>query len=291
MDRMWKTFVCWWLGLLLSGPFYAGASTKRAVVIGLGEYEDASWGKINGDRDVPLIVGMLREVGYQDIVTMVNRTATKARIVAAFRQLVDRCGKGDIVYIHFSGHGQRMTDMDGDEPDDGWDESWIPYDAYLRYGVHDRGEKHLSDDEVAQWMEQVRRKIGRSGQLMLVVDACHSGDSTRGEETAAVRGVMQQFVIPGTWTDKCARRKEDWLTLSACKDYQRNSEVNTSKGSYGMLSYALVTLFRQWKGRDNAKVMQSLQQFVNVYRGPLPQSPELTGNKRKYQITHTFFDR
>lgn len=60
------------------------AQTRRALVIGLGEQQDKSWAKINGDKDVPYVKEMLVESEYKDIVTLVNRQATKASIVSAF---------------------------------------------------------------------------------------------------------------------------------------------------------------------------------------------------------------
>ena len=98
------------------------AVTRRAVVIGLGEQADKSWAKINGDRDVPLVTSMLRSNGFSDVVTLVNSRATKAAILSTFDALIKRSQKGDIVYIQFSGHGQLMTDLNGDEKD-GLDEA------------------------------------------------------------------------------------------------------------------------------------------------------------------------
>ena len=39
---------------------YLQAQNKRALVIGLGEYEDTSWSAVHGDKDVPIIVEMLK---------------------------------------------------------------------------------------------------------------------------------------------------------------------------------------------------------------------------------------
>lgn len=93
------------------------AQTKRALVIGLGKQEDASWGKINGDKDIPLVKDILAKAGYKSIFALVNEQATKSGITVAFGQLAQQCRNGDIVYIHFSGHGQQMTDREGDERD------------------------------------------------------------------------------------------------------------------------------------------------------------------------------
>lgn len=137
------------LALLLGVPVVIEAQTRRALVIGIGQQEDGAWKKIYGDRDVPYVERMLRDAGYKsgNIHRLVNCQAAKGVIVEAFGLLEARAECGDIVYVHFSGHGQQMIDLHNDEPD-GLDECWIPYDAYRKPCNKDRGEKHLTDDEV-----------------------------------------------------------------------------------------------------------------------------------------------
>ena len=137
------------------------AGTRRALVIGIGEYEDPAWERIHGDRDAWAVAGMLRENGFRNLSVLVGRVATKAAIVAQFELLAGRCETGDTVYVHFSGHGQLMTDVNGDESD-GWDESWIPYDACRKYCPRDRGERHLCDDEINALLTSVREHAARS---------------------------------------------------------------------------------------------------------------------------------
>ena len=254
------------------------AQTRRALVIGLGEQVDKSWAKINGDKDVPLVQQMLQKVGYTDIRTLVNKQATKSGIVKAFKSLANSCRVGDVVYIHFSGHGQQMTDVNGDEGD-GLDESWIPYDAYLRYGANDRGEKHLTDDEINVLLTGIRNKIGDSGKLLVVVDACHSGDSSRGNDIdETVRGVKDEFIIPVKRRGTAQKSPERWLTLSACKDYQLNQEMKNPK--VGKLTYALYTLSE----RGNVTI-KAVQMFMQRNRGRYAQTPLQTGETSKYKIS------
>ena len=213
MNRI-LTIIC--LALALS-TLQLSAQTRRALVIGLGEQQDKSWAKINGDKDVPYVKEMLTLSGYKDISTLINNQATKSGIVSAIKKLTQRCQIGDVVYVHFSGHGQLVTDVNGDE-EDKWDESWIPYDAYLRYGANDRGEKHLIDDEINVLLTGIRKKIGTNGKLLLVVDACHSGDSSRGDDLdETVRGVYDEFIIPVNKKGKTSKGKEQcW------RNYRRN---------------------------------------------------------------------
>lgn len=265
--------------LLVFSSAQLSAQTKRALVIGIGEQADKSWAKINGDKDVPLVQQMLLKVGYTDIRILVNKQANKAGIISAFKKLAVQCSVGDIVYVHFSGHGQQVTDVNGDEAD-GWDEAWIPYDAYLRYDEKRyKGEKHLIDDELNILLTAIRNKIGDSGKLLVVVDACHSGDSSRGDDIdETVRGVKDEFIIPVKRKGTALKAPEQWLSLSACKDYQLNQEMKNPK--VGKLTYALYTL-----SEKGSVTIEAVQMFMQRYRGRYAQTPLLTGEISKYKIS------
>lgn len=253
------------------------AQTRRALVIGIGEQKDKSWAKINGDKDVPYVQRMLSEARYNDVRTLINSQATKSGIVAAFKKLTSQCVGGDVVYIHFSGHGQLVTDVNGDE-EDGWDEAWVPYDAYKKYCKEDKGEKHLVDDEINVLLTAIKSKIREQGKLLVVVDACHSGDSSRGDDLdETVRGVYDKFVIPVKRKAKTNKSAEQWLTLSACKDYQLNQELKSPQ--VGKLTYALYML-----SKDGVLTIDAIERFMKRYRSRLPQSPVLTGVK-EYKIS------
>ena len=64
-----RTIIYFLLLLSLS----ANAQTKRALVIGLGEQQDRAWNKINGDKDVAFVEGMLKRAGFKRVTTLVNR--------------------------------------------------------------------------------------------------------------------------------------------------------------------------------------------------------------------------
>lgn len=272
------TYITALLTFLLTCVLPVEAKTRRAVVIGLGEQLDKSWSKINGDKDVPLVVSMLKANGFTDIATLTNSKATKAGIVNAFNSLINRSQKGDIIYIQFSGHGQLMSDMNGDEKD-GFDESWIPYDAYLKYGPKDRGEKHLSDDEIGQYLTRLRTKVGNKGAIAVVVDACHSGDSTRDlceSDSVVVRGVDVDFIIPGKRTKtNSVHGSELWITLSACQDFQLNQEYN----GVGKLTHILTNNWREYVGKSDQTIYKSIDETYETrkYKGRVAQNPRLSG--------------
>lgn len=288
------------IALVLGVSVAIEAQTRRALVIGIGQYEDGAWKKIYGDRDVPYVERMLRDAGYRpgNIHRLVNHQATKAAIVEVFGLLEARAERGDIVFVHFSGHGQQMVDLHNDEPD-GLDECWIPYDAYRKPCDRDRGEKHLTDDEVNYHLNAIRDKVGSEGKMLVVIDACHSGDATRGDEdedTEVVRGVedifeaIKSFVWPSTSTKgarvvnpKAKRNPERWITLSACQSDQLNTELRSP--IVGKLTYAICTTVKECgAGISNSAFFRKIKKFFSSKSGNRPQTPVMTGETDKYKI-------
>lgn len=275
--------------LLLSTQLLSHAQTKRALVIGIGKQEDSAWNKINGDKDVPYVLEILNAAKYEQIITCVNEEATKAGIVSAFQTLTQWCQPNDIVYIHYSGHGQQMKDIGNDEADV-LDECWIPYDAYRKPNDTYKGEKHLVDDEVNMLLANIRNKIGVGGKMLVVVDACHSGDATRGQGEI-VRGVEDIFETVKSWlgfssseqNTKIHSNAERWITLSACESNQVNIEMKSP--AVGKLTYAIYSKVKNGEFGTNEEFFKRLRMFVNMNTGSRPQRPTMTGETIKYNIT------
>lgn len=284
------------------------AQTKRALVIGIGEQQDKAWNKINGDKDVPFVQAMLKNAGFISVTTLVNRQATKVGIVRAFKRMTALCKHGDVVYIHYSGHGQQMTDVHNDEKD-GLDECWIPYDACRKASATYHGEKHLTDDELNVYLNAIRNKIGAKGKLLVVIDACHSGDGTRGDDDEIVRGVEDTLVVDSqnarglyetfeairsffvgdntkeyVINTKAKPLAERWITISACRSDQVNIEMKSP--TVGKLTYALWTELKNVDKVGNDEFMKRIRKFVNRNTSSRPQQPEMTGEDiTKYNIT------
>lgn len=301
-----RTRIITYLLLLLSLP--VTAQIKRALVIGLGDQQDKAWNKINGDKDVPFVQAMLKNAGFKSVTTLVNRQATKVGIVRAFKRMTASCKQGDVVYIHYSGHGQQMTDVHNDEKD-GLDECWIPYDACRKASATYHGEKHLTDDELNVYLNAIRNKIGAKGKLLVVIDACHSGDGTRGDDDEIVRGVEDTLVVDSQYArglyetfeaiksffvgdkgkenvinTKAKPLAERWITISACRSDQVNIEMK--KPTVGKLTYALWKELKNIDKVGNDEFMKRIRKFVNRNTSSRPQQPEMTGeDSNKYNIT------
>lgn len=284
MTDMMRKLICLICTVVLVALEGLSLPVHRALVIGLGEYEDTSWAKINGDNDVRYVVKMLEQRGYSDIKNLKNKEATKHGIMTELKNLAKRCESGDCVYIHYSGHGQLMTDLNGDESarwngwHAQWDESLVPYDAYMTYCPKDRGEKHISDDELAEYLTQIRNAVGSKGEIIVVLDACHSGDATRGELDEVVRGVDSKFSIPKNANAPVANPlPERWLTISACQPYQLCTEIKSKR--VGKLTYALYSLGARFFNLGRRDMERYLEDFIKKYEGRLPQTPMVSGKK------------
>jgi hypothetical protein len=176
-----------WILLILFGWFIQTANaqqTKHGLIIAIGEYpKETDWKPISSVNDIPLIKNALVKQGFNDIDSIKNEQATKAGIIKAFEALNARVKKGDIVVIHISSHGQQIDDNNGDELD-GYDEAIVAYGAPMYSDDGYMGENHLRDEELGELLDNIRVSIGPTGDLMVFLDACHSGTGTRGDEKA-----------------------------------------------------------------------------------------------------------
>lgn len=172
---------------------------KWALIVAISDYPDSTgWNKINAENDVPIITDVLLKQGFPEhqIRVLKDSVATKQKIIDTFQShLIKNVQSGDIVYIHFSSHGQQIFDDNSDEID-GFDESIIPVNANRKFRSDQyEGQHHLRDDELGKLINQIRSQVGSTGNVLTVLDACHSGTATRG--FASARGTKEVMAPPG----------------------------------------------------------------------------------------------
>ena len=111
------------ISMLLTSVVHA--QRKRAFLVGISHYDTAltsyQWNDINGVEDVNLICQFLKKQGFTTT-TLLDEQATFDNITTKITLFIENTKKGDLVYLHFSTHGQPVEDVNGDE-EDGWDES------------------------------------------------------------------------------------------------------------------------------------------------------------------------
>jgi metacaspase-1 len=172
--------------------FSAKTQTQHALLIGIGDYDTKTtgWAKLNSVRDVEIVKKTLDRQNFkpENIKTLTDQQATKDGIIAAMKTLISdvKANSKDVVYIHISSHGAQIEDDNGDETD-GLDEAIVTINAKW---TEDKDEfkkvqgEYLRDDQFGDLIEQLRAKLGKEGDVVVVMDLCHSGTATRGELTA-----------------------------------------------------------------------------------------------------------
>ena len=147
---------------------------RRALLIGIDAYQSVSPlnGPANDANDVAAF--LVEHAGFRqrDLRVLLDGEATRHNILAAFETwLIQGTRPGDDVLLYFSGHGFQQPDVNGDEAD-GLDETLVPVDAR----VDERAVGGMiTDDEIGALLDRLTER-----RTYVVVDACHSGTSTRG---------------------------------------------------------------------------------------------------------------
>jgi hypothetical protein len=252
---------------------------------------------------------MLNSQKFNSIDKLIDAEVTTENLKNNFELLIQKLQKDDIVYFHFSGHGQQIEDVNGNKLKvkdsllrkdelDNRDEALALYNAPDKFYEGYQYQDHFVDDYLNYYCNRIRAKIGSKGNLIVVIDACHSGTATRGnpEEEPIVRGngiVCEpdnkdendsKDEQDGFGTDFEYNKNADWGNLIAffgCKAEQVNREFtptrNTNK-SFGSLSFFLVQAMKQLGNKATYTNLYSEIRKNMVLSFQNAQHPEIEGD-------------
>lgn len=257
---------------------------KIALIVAIADYKpETRWGHLSSLKDDTIVTAALKKQGFSEILEVTNEQATIDGIRHAFQELIDKTKPGDMVYVHFSSHGQQIWDDNGDELD-GYDECIVCWDAPSAYYKGYKGEKHLRDDELGNWVKKIRAAAGPSGDVLVCADACHSGTALRGPVTRGNNGAMVppdfnplekiKADEPGTVDEFTGSDAElaPVVLFSASRAHEPNQEY---KG-YGSLSLAFTQSLDKIKPGDTyRKLFAYIQSSMTAME--LNQVPVLEG--------------
>jgi hypothetical protein len=277
--------------LALSFCFQFIYAEKYALIIAVGDYpKKTGWRSISSVNDVPLIEQSLLNQGFNEnnINVLINEQATFAGITTALNDLLKKVNNDDIVVIHYSGHGQQIFDDEDDEEIDGKDEALVPYDAWVRYTHNYKGENHLRDDDLGNYITMFRNTLGGDGQLLLLLDSCHSGSSTRGGKSRGSEAVF----APEGWTPniKEGENKGSDMTEDSKEKLSDNpapfvlisgasaNELNYEYKGQGSLSYAFSkAMSKLGSNYSYNQLFAKIEAEMNIISPK--QTPTIEGNK------------
>lgn len=169
-------------------------ATQMAILVGAGKYADDRITNLEGPRyDVLALKAVLRKKwGFkkENIVTLLNRKATKANILASLHRFLAQSQEGDSLFLYLSGHGtsrKASASM-----------TFLPYES----GAFIPADLILTPSQVKKGLLIGRRdlrpaleKLDRAGRHVFVaMDACYSGNAVRSLGGHLSSGLKPRFV-------------------------------------------------------------------------------------------------
>lgn len=302
-----------YLLLLLAWSANAHAQQKKALIITIDQYASGTgWWATGARQDGRVLTEGLVHVGFvpANITYLHDSAATYAGIQAAYKKLIQQAHPGDTIWIHHSGHGQCMMDLAPNQDEsDGLDESIVPYDAPQKYasGTPPNKYLHLRDDEINAYVQELCKKVGEGGLVVVSLDACHAGSGTRstyekhrGRGTDGIIG-WDESLPPKASTDyQIGQLPTNAVAYYAAGAQQVSYPYLTKQDTIGSLTLALSrALMQLGVGDDTRHLFQVVRREMS--RTAPHQNAEMEGNRssvmlvgkaasyRRYAVTGTAF--
>jgi metacaspase-1 len=150
----------------------------KMVSVGLNSVDpnhyDGWDGRLNAcEADAKDMKGIGDDLGFETKL-LLTKDATADNVIGAIREAAGELQSGDIFVYTQSGHGGRVRDTGGDEPD-AKDETWLCYDRQI-----------IDDELYALWAD-----FKPGVRIFVLSDTCHSGTVTKAQ-------FYEEILIPET---------------------------------------------------------------------------------------------
>lgn len=269
---------------------------KRAVLIGINRYRIPGADLRGCVNDVINMQNVLTQhYGFvkRDITTLLDLKATQKAMQSAIAGLIRGARRGDVLLVHFSGHGSNVPDDDGDEADTR-DETLCPTDLDWK--------KPFRDDWLRRTFDGMRAGVS----LTVITDCCHSGTITR-----AVRppdAPMIERYLPSPWdlvacesgrklrgkmrgglhrASPATLRKRDIVPadlpevlITGCRADQTSADAFIGGSFNGALTYNLAASLKEAKGAISYRKLHDAT-VAKLKRGRYDQVPQLEGARAR----------
>jgi Caspase domain len=274
----------------------AAAPIKRALLIGINHYEWPAavnreapqsssgrahftdlWGPKNDVRALKDLLTAKYGFEAKHITVLEDEQATREGILRALNDFLNAAATGDVCVFYYSGHGSRVKNTKGGEPDN-YDESLVPADSRA-------GAKDIRDKELARiYIKAIKRGV----RLTVIVDSCHSGSIGRGarQELARTLPFIEADVSEAPGFDAAqAPEKIGALILSAARDEQKAEEYEPDgilAHRRGKFSWALTEILQQPYISPNEPAERIFQRVSALMQArAFPHQPVMAGTEKR----------
>ena len=270
---------------------------KRAVLIGINKYQVPGAdlrGCVNDVKNLQQALTTYYGFSAKDITTLTDLKATKKAMQSAIQKLVAGGKKGDVLLLHYSGHGANVPDDNGDEADHR-DEILCPTNLDWN--------DPLRDD----WLRKTFDTLRSGVSLTVIMDCCHSGTNTRAI-TPPDAPIKERFLpcpldlmatesgrtLRGTVRSQLGKaprgrkRKSDIvhadipeLLVTGCRDTQTSADAQIGGTFNGALTYYLVESIRETKGNLTYRDLHQ-RTTSKLKKNRYDQVPQLEGQRTSF---------
>lgn len=268
---------------------------KKALLIGINRYmvpgSDLR-GCVNDVKNLASALAEFHGFAKADIETLTDLAATKKAMQAAIRKLVKGGRKGDVLVLHYSGHGSNVPDNNRDEADKR-DEILCPTDLDWK--------DPFRDDWLRWTLDSARKGVS----LNVIMDCCHSGTITRAIHPPDAK-VVERY-LPSPWdimTVESRRKLRGRVTsrlrrtphgkrgpdvvavdvpetlVTGCRDTQTSADAYIAGSYNGALTYYLVDAIRDARGKLSYRELHE-RTVARLRKGDYDQVPQLEGRKAR----------
>ena len=270
---------------------------KRAVLIGINRYRVPGSdlrGCVNDVKNLQQALTTYYGFSAQDITTITDAQATKKAMQSAIQKLIASGKKGDVLLLHYSGHGSNVPDDNGDEADHR-DEILCPTNLDWN--------DPLRDD----WLRTTFDKLRAGVSLTVIMDCCHSGTNTRAI-TPQDEPIKERFLpcpldlmatesgrsLGGTLRGKLgkaprgSKRKSDIvhaeireMLITGCRDTQTSADAQIGGTFNGALTYYLVESIKDANGKLTYRELHQ-RTTAKHKSSEYDQAPQLEGQRSQW---------
>ncbi len=249
----------WMVAGLTALTFVAGAPAPNAfaavntfgLVIGVDDYQYIS-PKLEGSvNDATDVANALQKDGAQDVRLLLDQKASRDAIMGAWNDLMAKVQKGDNLIFHFAGHGGQEPEHVKGSEESGYDSTLLLAGFSLKGpGTYER----IVDDELGAMFQ---RASDAGVNLLVAIDACHSGTMTRAFNNPSIAKPRVRAVtylpiaasedrlplIDPAWS-KIPKELPHVFYFGAVHDHEEAPEIAIGGQQRGALSWSLASGLR-----------------------------------------------
>jgi hypothetical protein len=271
---------------------------KRALLVGINRYKIPGADLRGCVNDVKNLKSVLtRYYGFADsnIRTLTDLQATKRAMQSAITNLIGKARAGDVLLLHYSGHGSNVPDGSGDEAD-GRDEILCPTDL------------DWQDPLLDDWLRVEFDRLPAGVNFTVIMDCCHSGTNTRAIQPLDAKRIERFLPCPldllavesgrrlrgsvrgGRTELRATSRRGDIvnvnmpeLLITGCRSTQTSADAYIGNTYNGALTYNLVAAINARKGKLTYRELHHLA-LQSLKKGRFDQVPQLEGRSSSFDL-------